>query len=185
MTKENGNTCWPPATRHFPHKGGQMTARGFTLIELLVVVLIIDILAAIAVPQYQLAVAKSRFTQVQTGGDAFIKAYKIYYLANGEDPTTLDDLDFLPFNGTVNDTKKSISNADTTCSILNSYFQFYCVISGVPDWVYYFPTHTTVSVRDIRVCRAHSDFEKKVCISAGGTFKSTGPNDQYTDYYLP
>ncbi len=76
----------------------QNTRRGFTLIELLVVVLIIGILAAVAVPQYQKAVAKAKITRIIPFMATIYRAQKIYKLNHGNyatDPALLD-IDFPP-----------------------------------------------------------------------------------------
>ena len=62
--------------------------KGFTLIELLVVVLIIGILSAVALPQYQKAVSKAHLAQMDTTIDAYKKGIAAYLLENGGFPSS-------------------------------------------------------------------------------------------------
>ncbi len=74
--------------------------KAFTLVELLVVVLIIGILAAIAVPQYSKAVAKSELAQIISLTKSVKQAQQRYYMQTGQYANNLSQLDI-----TVNDEK--------------------------------------------------------------------------------
>lgn len=67
--------------------------QGFTLIELLVVVLIIGILSAVALPQYQTAVERSRATEALTQMNAIRNSMERYHSQKNRWPTTFSQLD--------------------------------------------------------------------------------------------
>ncbi len=95
-----------------------MKSRAFTLIELLVVVLIIGILSAIALPQYNKAVEKAKATQALTLLKSAYQHAAVYYLANGEYPNSFADMGFeVPWTGsekwnTLDGAKDTKSNGE-------------------------------------------------------------------------
>ncbi len=87
MTKRGFTLC-----RH-SELVSESSKKGFTLIELLVVVLIIGILSAVALPQYQKAVYKSRMTEGFFVMRSIVTAEEAYYMANGSYTGNFEDLD--------------------------------------------------------------------------------------------
>ncbi len=89
---------------------------GFTLIELLVVVLIIGILVAVALPQYQMTVEKSKATQAFTLLKSVYNAAQTYYLEQGAWPSSFSQLDVaIPWTGHV----KEITHVYATDTLSN------------------------------------------------------------------
>ena len=70
-----------------------MKKQGFSLVETLVVVVIIGILTAVALPQYQRAVAKSRVGKVMSDLQTLTEAENVFYATYTRHTADLDELD--------------------------------------------------------------------------------------------
>ena len=90
--------------------------KGFTLIEILVVVLIIGILAAISVVQYQKSVLKSRFTALMPITKALYEGEELFAMSGGKYTDKLENLD-ISTTGGVSGSTANINGSIVTLGV--------------------------------------------------------------------
>ena len=129
----SGSRCLDNKRGEMPNQVWHDTSLGFTLIELLVVVLIIGILAAIALPQYQKAVEKSRLSKAYVALSALQKQMELHIIENGTDTFNLFAQN--PEQGDLKipgcEIVATDESADRFCAHKDFLYEAYCSSHGV------------------------------------------------------
>ncbi len=163
--------------------------KGFTLIELLVVVLIIGILAGIALPQYRMAVTKSRVASILPLMRRWKDALMEYNLQHGN--YEVNDASILGVNW-PSDWKNGIGNpCENSLYCKNDYWDdctanevgtgyVYCNNYNLGFGIYmYQPDDPDMDeiYHDKVICDANNAVAHKVCKALGGELIDGGEDD--------
>lgn len=159
--------------------------KGFTLIELLIVVLIIGVLTAVALPQYQTAVEKSRYGSFAPLAKSVKDAEEVFHIASAAYSPDLEALD-AQVPGTISGSTVNLSDG-TKVEVTAEGTHNYVKVSqeGLENnYVSYFD-YSANYPGEIH-CEALNDSEKaqRLCTSLGGTELGSGVTSGYTAYIL-